>query len=96
MSVPDFQSFFKPLLAIAYDGKIHTMKEARETIAGQMNLSPGRFSDEALQYVETIDPKVILIDGKQLAYLLIDNNLGTSVSSVYEIKRIDSDYFSEE
>jgi restriction system protein len=59
-------------------------------------ITTGRFSDEALQYVETIDPKVILIDGKQLAYLLIDNNLGTSVSSVYEIKRIDSDYFSEE
>jgi hypothetical protein len=30
MAVPDFQSFFKPLLDIAADGKEHSMKEARE------------------------------------------------------------------
>jgi len=29
MAVPDFQSFFKPLLDIAVDGKEHSMKEAR-------------------------------------------------------------------
>jgi len=29
MAVPDFQSFFKPLLEIAADGKEHTLKEAR-------------------------------------------------------------------
>jgi restriction endonuclease Mrr len=30
MAVPDFQSFFKPLLEIAADGKEHSLKEARE------------------------------------------------------------------
>ena len=39
MAVPDFQSFFKPLLEIAADGKEHSMKEARELIAQKMNLS---------------------------------------------------------
>lgn len=38
MAVPDFQSFFKPLLDIAADGKEHSMKEARELIAQKMNL----------------------------------------------------------
>jgi len=39
MAVPDFQSFFKPLLDIAADGKEHPMKEAREIIARCMNIA---------------------------------------------------------
>ena len=39
MAVPDFQSFFKPLLGIAADGKEHSMKEARELIAKRMNIA---------------------------------------------------------
>ena len=31
-----------------------------------------------------------------LAQLMIDNNLGVSLTAIYEIKRIDSDYFTEE
>lgn len=59
-------------------------------------ITTGRFSDEAYDYVKSIDPKVILIDGKSLANYMIDFNLGTSTSVTYEIKRIDSDYFTEE
>ena len=54
------------------------------------------FSDEATNYVETIDPKVILIDGRMLAQLMIDHGLGTTTTATYQIKRIDSDYFAEE
>ena len=59
-------------------------------------ITTGRFSEDAIEYVENIDPKVILIDGMQLSSLMIDFNLGTSITTVYEIKRIDSDYFAEE
>ncbi|MGP8154108.1 MAG: restriction endonuclease [Smithella sp.] len=59
-------------------------------------ITTGRFSEEANDYVKSIDPKVILIDGKSLANYMIDFNLGTSTSVTYEIKRIDSDYFTEE
>ena len=38
MAVPDFQSFFKPLLDLAADGKEHSMQEAREVIAKTMAL----------------------------------------------------------
>jgi restriction system protein len=38
MAVPDFQSFFRPLLDVAADGKEHSMKEAREIIAKRMNI----------------------------------------------------------
>lgn len=59
-------------------------------------ITTGKFSDDARGYVETIDPKVILIDGRTLAELMIDHGLGTTTTATYQVKRIDSDYFTEE
>ena len=59
-------------------------------------ITTGKFSEDAIKYVGNIDPKVILIDGRTLAELMIDYNLGTSTATTFEIKRIDSDYFGEE
>jgi restriction system protein len=59
-------------------------------------ITTGKFSDDAYKYVETIDPKVILIDGRTLADLMIDHGLGTTTSITYHVKRLDSDCFSEE
>jgi restriction system protein len=59
-------------------------------------ITTSRFSDDAKKYVETIDPKVILIDGRMLAELMIDHGLGTTTTATFQIKRIDSDYFTEE
>jgi restriction system protein len=59
-------------------------------------ITTGRFSEDALDYVNNIEPKVILIDGRNLANLMIDCNLGTTTAANYELKRIDSDYFGEE
>ena len=39
--------------------------------------------------------KIVLIDGHQLAQLMIDHDVGVSVEKTYEIKRVDSDYFAE-
>jgi restriction system protein len=39
MPIPDFQSFFKPLLDVASDSKEHSMREARERIAEAMQLT---------------------------------------------------------
>ena len=38
---------------------------------------------------------VILIDGETLAQYMVDNNVGVSIESVYEVKKIDSDYFED-
>ena len=51
------------------------------------------FSKEAREFTQKIDIKIILIDGEQLAQMMIDNNVGVSVVQTYEIKRLDSDYF---
>lgn len=59
-------------------------------------LTTSRFTDEAHRYVATIGSKIVLIDGEELAQLMIDHNVGVSVSTTYEIKRIDSDYFNGE
>jgi restriction system protein len=59
-------------------------------------ITASRFSDEAVEYVRTVHENVILIDGRRLAELMIDNGVGVSRQANYEIKRIDADYFSEE
>lgn len=59
-------------------------------------ITTSRFSQEAMEYVRQIEPKVVLIDGEQLADLMIDFNLGVTTIQTYEIKRLDSDYFLEE
>jgi len=59
-------------------------------------LTTSKFTNEAQEYVSRIGSKIVLINGEQLAQLMIDHNVGVSVSTTYEIKRIDSDYFSEE
>jgi len=40
--------------------------------------------------------KIILIDGELLANLMIDNKVGVSTITSYEINKTDSDYFTEE
>ena len=51
------------------------------------------FARTAYDYVKTIDPKVILIDGTTLANLMIENNVGTTTVESYQIKKVDLDYF---
>ena len=59
-------------------------------------ITTSKFTPDALDYVKTLDVKVILIDGAQLAKLMADHNVGVQVIASYEIKKIDSDYFPEE
>lgn len=58
-------------------------------------ITTSRFTIGAREYVSHIDPKVVLIDGRRLADLMIDNSVGVSLVTNYGIKRIDSDYFGE-
>ena len=53
------------------------------------------FAKTAYEYVKSIDPKVILIDGETLANLMIEYGLGTSTVESYHIKKLDLDYFEE-
>ena len=59
-------------------------------------ITTSEFSQGCEEYVAAIDSKIILIDGQHLAQLMIDFNVGVSTEAIYELKRVDSDYFAEE
>jgi restriction system protein len=59
-------------------------------------ITTSRFSAEALNYVDHIDPKVVLIDGNTLVQLMIDYDVGVGTADLYEIKKVDLDFFVEE
>jgi restriction system protein len=56
-------------------------------------LTTSTFSADARNYVESIDPRVVLIDGAELARLMVEHNVGVAVERTYTVKRIDSDFF---
>jgi len=58
-------------------------------------ITTSTFSAEARDYVSKIDTKIVLIDGGELADLMIDHNLGVSPTARYEVKKLDLDYFTE-
>ena len=59
-------------------------------------ITTSSFSNDAKSYTPRNETKIVLIDGEQLAQLMIDNNLGCTTQQIYELKKIDSDYFGEE
>lgn len=59
-------------------------------------ITTSEFSSDALDYVSRVDTKIVLIDGETLAQLMIDHGVGVSTVVSYELKKIDSDYFTEE
>ncbi len=60
-------------------------------------ITTSRFTQEAREYAATnTQYKVVLIDGERLADLMIEHDLGVSVAAIYQLKRIDSDFFAEE
>jgi restriction system protein len=53
------------------------------------------FSQEAKNYVNVIEKKIVLIDGENLVQLMIDHNVGVTEVSTYIVKKMDIDYFNE-
>jgi restriction system protein len=56
-------------------------------------ITTSTFSRDAKDFVDRIERKIVLIDGQQLAQLMIDYNVGVATSRTYLVKKIDSDYF---
>ncbi len=68
--------------------------QAQKAIKG-IFITTSRFTEEARSYVAQIGSKIVLIDGEQLAQLMIDSDVGVSTISLYPVKKIDLDYFDE-
>jgi restriction system protein len=58
-------------------------------------ITTSSFTKDALASVKEYSSRIILIDGETLANYMIDYDVGVSVASVYQIKRIDSDFFED-
>jgi restriction system protein len=59
-------------------------------------ITTSRYTDGARKYVEAIQPRVILIDGAELAELMIDYGVGVRVTQQYEVRDLDEDYFTDD
>lgn len=79
---PDIQGFVGALQG----------KRARKGIF----ITTSDFSRDAKEYASNIDTKVILINGNTLARYMIDFDVGVTTESIYKVKRIDSDFFTED
>jgi restriction system protein len=77
---PEIQKFVGALMG----------KKARKGIF----ITTSTFSPDAISYISNIDYKVVLIDGKRLAEYMIDYDVGVTRSITYQLKRADTDYFS--
>jgi restriction system protein len=59
-------------------------------------ITTSQFSMDAQDYVTRIEKKIVLIDGEELSKLMIDYGIGVAEDAIYELKRLDTDYFEEE
>ena len=59
-------------------------------------ITTSTFSGEERAFAANLDSKIILIDGRELASMMIDHNVGVALERTYEIKRVDTDFFAEE
>jgi restriction system protein len=72
-------------------GALHG-KRARKGIF----ITTSTFSKDAQEYANSVETKVILIDGSRLVELMFEYGVGVSTVNNYVVKRIDSDFFEDE
>jgi len=59
-------------------------------------ITTSKFATSAEEYVKSVRKKIVLIDGEELAQLMIDHNVGVAEVATYKVKKVDADYFGEE
>jgi len=59
-------------------------------------ITTSRFSKDAREFAERASDGLVLIDGQQLAELMMDHGVGVSVRETFRLVSIDSDYFEGE
>ncbi len=59
-------------------------------------ITTSSFTEDARQFVKSIEKRLALIDGEMLANLMIEHGVGVTIHHSYEVKRVDIDYFEEQ
>ena len=69
--------------------------DAAGTVKG-VYVTTSTFTSRAWDYITRSPKRIVLIDGEELARLLMRHDVGVRTKSSYHIKRIDEDYFNPE
>ncbi len=78
---PDIQAFV---------GALHGAQATRGVF-----ITTSRFSKEARDYADRVNARLVLIDGPDLAALMIDHNCGVITEESYRLKQVDENFFDE-
>jgi restriction system protein len=55
-----------------------------------------RFAESAKRFVRSIPQRIVLVDGPELARLMVKHRVGVTVTKTLDLTRVDSDYFDTE
>lgn len=61
---------------------------------GGIFITTGRFSSGAAEYAKEVPSRIILVDGEELARLMLKFKVGIQVRETHEIVELDEDFFS--
>ena len=76
---PDIQAFVGALSGVQADRGVF--------------ITTSRFSADAKTFVDRVPSRIVLIDGRRLAELMILHNVGVQVENTFVLKRVDEDFF---
>jgi restriction system protein len=78
---PDIQAFV---------GALHRAQASRGVF-----ITTSRFSSDAREYAERVNARLVLIDGPELAALMIEHGCGVIVEESFVLKQLDENFFEE-
>jgi restriction system protein len=78
---PDIQAFV---------GALHGAQATRGVF-----ITTSRFSPEAKDYADRVNARLVLIDGPELANLMIEHNCGVVVEETFTLKQVDENFFGD-
>ena len=58
-------------------------------------ITTSSFSADARRYADRINARLVLIDGPELARLMVEHNCGVRVEETFILKQVDEDFFDE-
>jgi restriction system protein len=78
---PDIQGFV---------GALHGAQATRGIF-----ITTSSFSADARIYAERVNARIVLIDGPELAQLMVEHNCGVQIEETFVLKEVDEDFFDE-
>jgi restriction system protein len=58
-------------------------------------ITTSHFTKDALEYVQRIEKRIVLIDGDELARLMVEHSVGVTAVATYPVFRVDETFFEE-